>query len=93
MAGRMQGWEVAAKRHGVPAGGWYCPLKAAGEMRADCREVYGGNDRVHVIAGEFGSEIARSNVSRGHGGERLDARGYRTNEVGCEGGVVPGCDG
>ena len=64
----MQGWDVAGMRHGVRPVGWYCPLKAAGEMRTDCAEVYGGNDRVNVIVGDIGGEIARSNVSRGHEG-------------------------
>ena len=79
-------------RDGVAPVGWYCPLNAAGEMRRDCTEVYGGNDRVSVNVGGFGGENARSNVSRGHAGERLDARGYPTNEVGCEAVVVRGCD-
>ena len=68
-------------------------FERSGETRTDCTEAYGGNGRVNVIGGDLGGAIARWNVSRGDGGERHDPWGYPTNEVGCEGVVVAGCDG
>ena len=67
----MQGWEVAAMRHGVPAVGRYCPLNASREMRMNCMEVYDGLGDVDAIVGGFGEQIARSDVSRGCAGRGL----------------------